>query len=157
MSTFNDLLNNVQATIQGLSLTWGNPPVSIPVLVSDEALNREGIEPTPLPNIFVAPAPNQGEQVSQAATGNLVDVVYPISISIVASGNAQFETNLPAYLDLREQIKWSLQRVHYGNVLGMWFVAVVPKQVLNMDMQRDNYDLSILEVNFTVTESAVKP
>src|SRR5215469_10053105 len=154
MSIYNDLLNAVKGTIDGLTLTFGTQ--AIPTIVSEEPLNREVIEPTPLPNIFVTPPAGAGEQVQQLSTENLMDVVYPVEISIVAAGNAQFEANLPSYLDLRQILRQAFQRVHYPSILGMWFVLPKPKQVLNIDLQRDNYDLSILTIDFSVAEAAVK-
>lgn len=154
MSTFNDLLTASQATMQALSLQWNG--TAIPIMVSEQPLNREVIDPTPLPVVWLTPPSTMGERVDQLATGNLMEVVYPIEFSIVASGNAQLEVNLPSYLDLREQIRKAFQRIVFPSVPGMWFVAPKPKQVLNTDLQRDNYDLSILTIEFTVAELAVK-
>lgn len=154
MSVYNTLLTQTKAGIDALSLTWGNSQTAVPVIVSEEPLNREGIEPQPLPNILVSPPADRGEVVSQAATGNLMEVVYPVEITIVASGNASFEQHLPTYLDWREQIRRAFQRAFFPSLPQMWFVALKPKQVLNTDLQRDNYDLSILGIDYSVTEQA---
>ena len=153
MSTYNDLLTAVQATIEGIPLLWNLTPIRI--IVSEEPLNREVIEPQPLPNLFLGPPSDHGERVEQAATENLMDVTYTIDFSIVAAGNAEFKANLPQYMDLRETIRKAVQRIYYPSVPGMWFVAPKPKQVLNIDSQRDNYDLSILSIDFIVTEPAI--
>jgi hypothetical protein len=151
VSVFYNLLTAAQATVQGLNLTWGQSVVQVEV--SEQPLNRDGMDPSPLPVIWITLAAD-GEEVEQAATGGLVDTTYPVEITIVAAGNASFEANLSTYLDWREAMRLAFQRVHYSSVPGMWFVHVKPREVLNRDLQRDNYDLSVLQINFTVTEPA---
>lgn len=152
MSVFNDLLSNTQTTIQSLAFTWGVSLQPVQTIVASQPLNLETLSPA-LPIIYVAPA-ERPETVEQGATGGYVDVNYRVEVSVFAPGNASFETNLPTYLSWRESLRKALQRVFYSSISGLWGVFVTPRDVLNRNLQKDNYDFSILEIEYKVLEKA---
>lgn len=148
-SNFSSLLTLTQSGIEALSLTWNVNPVQVEV--ASQPLNRESITPT-LPTIYVTPS--SPETIEQGATGGYMDVTYRIEVTIISPGNASFETNLPTYLEWRQSIRQAFQRAYFSSIAGFWGVRVNAKEVLNRDLQRDNYDFSVLEIEYMVLENA---
>lgn len=151
MSTYNSLLAQTQTTSQGLGFTWGQNNAPVPVVVASQPVARETLE-QPLPVIAVTLT--VPEDVKQGATGNYMDVIYRAQISVIAGGNASFETNLPTYLGWRESLRKAFQRIVIPTIPQMYMVDVVAKETLSRELQRDNYDFSILQIDYHVLEQA---
>ena len=143
-------MNATQATIEALAFTYGDPAVAVPVVIIEQVAARETLDALPCIEVCQAVEPETIEQLSRS----MVNVRYRIEVAVILPGNADLKANGPIYRQWREQMRQAFQRVSYSTVPSMWYVNVVPGEVIIREAQRDNYDISLLEIEYDSAEQA---
>lgn len=147
MSTYNDVLTNVVATVQFIGLTWNNLPV--PVALHKLPKKEEGLDSTPL--IVVAPG-DKGEQIERKVFKGFF-LWLPVDIAVIAAGDGDFTSNLDTYLGWRQPLRQVLQRPTLPGVPAVFDARVEPDAVIDRERANQSYDLTLLRVNYRYFEA----
>jgi hypothetical protein len=156
-SVLSSILTAIKLDITTLGLTYGTPPVALPVNLRKlpTAINEKL---SPLPQVIVCPA-ERGEKSSFAGEGRVFKE-YPIQVVIFAAGNADPVSNLTTLTNWRESICRLFQGVNGSNlraVSGVWKCVTEFQGFLDRQAWSKLYDLVAIQARVYTLEPASLP
>lgn len=166
-SIYLDVLNGVQAVVQGLGLTDWNGRVP-PVYVRKIMIQRVGVDPN-VPMIYIAPghaipggaaAHGMGgggrgrnqERVEEIIFGPNIFVWYPVMIGLFAAGNQDVNAHIDYLYSWRQILRRTFQKPSLAGVPAVFDVSMHPVISKAVDYTLSNWDAELLSVDFRVTE-----
>lgn len=155
-SIYSDLLAGVNAAVVGLNLTYTpegtTAPVNANVVVRKLPRVEENLGDT-LPLIAICPKDTPERiEVASAESESGVFKWYVVEIVVIAAGNQDFVSNMPAYFSWREQIMRSFQSAKPVDVYGLYDTEMRPEVPIDRNRVNANYDYQGITVVFKCLE-----
>lgn len=149
-SQYLSVLNNVQAQIAGLNLTFGSSSVAAQVKKVAQWLPH--ISLPSLPAIFIIPDETP-ESVVPWTTENEVLAKYNVGIVTIAAGDRDNTANLDLWLSWREQERKLFQWGMQAQILSCFTSEFVGEPPILKEAFLKEYDISGFGMRFWVSES----
>lgn len=147
MSNYFNALTAISNSIQGLDLALSGQAVAVNIRKLPK--REEGLDPAT--QVLVVPSETP-ERVEQFAYPNQVNVTYSCQVMVVSPNDGDQITNLPTYLDWRQDIRQLFQGPPLTTVSGCWMTKIVPGKPLDREKINLNYDYLDLAVEVSCVE-----
>ncbi|MGE3804154.1 MAG: hypothetical protein AB7K24_05730 [Gemmataceae bacterium] len=142
MSVYEDILNAVQSTVEGLELEGVEA-----VLIRKLPRNDEELDELPI----IVIAPEDPEEVRHDSFES-VNVIYTVEIVWIGAGGVQTLDQVEEVLTSRETVRRAFQGPELPGVEEVWKTDMAPGSAFHRRGLNENYDYSGLRVRFHAHE-----
>jgi len=149
-STYKDILDAVQSTIQGLDLT-GVADANVVIGKVPVADKNQGDLFSSLPAVLVAPFGTK-QSPPNAGTNASDDITYPVLVATLEASNQSQTSNLDRGLQWHEDIMDAFISKRLSGVATVWNCIIDPRDVFDRGMFARNLDVGGMILRFVSRE-----
>lgn len=144
-SLYDTILVAVQLQIENLGLLWNGNPV--PVIIRKLPVAEEVLQVLPI--IAVTPTQDPAEWIRASFQCQEI-VKHKVTVSIIASGNRDFVSNIDTYNFWYESIRTSFKKPPLTGVsrVLVWRTQVKPNKMFDRSLLNRSYDFLSLDLYF---------